>query len=101
MVLSDIQKAVPIATKIFNSRNSWAAATSEWNPTSEWQQNLSFEPKRRQGRPSKQWDDNLKKCDPLFSGVVGHGCLGPAKIAIPGTFAHTVLQQYLAHEHLP
>ena len=24
-----------------------------------------------------------KKCDPLFSGVVGHGCSGPAKIAIP------------------
>ena len=42
-----------IATKIFALPNSWAALTSEWTPTSEWQQNFSNTPKRRHGRPSK------------------------------------------------
>ena len=49
-----------VATKIFHLRNSWLAATTQWNPTSEWQQTSSNEPKRRQGRPSKRWDDNFE-----------------------------------------
>ena len=49
-----------VATKIFHLRNSWAAATTQWNPTSGWQQTSSNEPKRRQGRPSKRWDDNFE-----------------------------------------
>lgn len=49
-----------VATKIFHLRNSWPAATTQWNPTSEWQQTSSNEPKRRQGRPSKRWDDNIE-----------------------------------------
>jgi hypothetical protein len=54
-------KQFRVATKIFDQQNSWAAATSTWTPTNEWQQNFSTEPKRRQGRPSKRWDDNLEK----------------------------------------
>ena len=45
-------KQFRVATKIFDQQNSWAAATSTWTPTNEWQQNVSTEPKRRQGRPS-------------------------------------------------
>ena len=54
-------KQFRVATKIFDQQSSWAAATSTWTPTNEWQQNFSTEPKRRQGRPSKRWDDNLEK----------------------------------------
>ena len=54
-------KQFRVATKIFDQQNSWAAATSTWTPTNEWQQNFSTEPKRRQGRPSKRWDDNVEK----------------------------------------
>ena len=55
------RKQFRVATKIFDQPNSWAAATSTWTPTNEWQQIFSTEPKRRQGRPSKRWDDNLEK----------------------------------------
>ena len=54
-------KQFRVATKIFDQQNSWAAATSTWTPTNEWQQIFSTEPKRRQGRPSKRWDDNVEK----------------------------------------
>ena len=62
MVFSDIRRAVLHR----NQDNKFplflsVAATSEWNPTSDWQQNFSHEPKRRKGRPSKRWDDNLQK----------------------------------------
>ena len=61
------KKHFRVATKIFHLRNSWPAATTQWNPTSEWQQTSSNEPKRRQGRPSKRWDDNFESFANIIS----------------------------------
>ena len=39
--------------------NGWVTRVVTWNPESNWQDNLSLAPKRRQGRPLTRWDDKL------------------------------------------
>jgi hypothetical protein len=91
-------KQFRVATKIFDQQNSWAAATSTWTPTNEWQQNFSTEPKRRQGRPSKRWDDNLEKFAMNYFRISWGSCTESARMAILRTSVCTVLQQHVTHE---
>ena len=40
--------------------NGWVTRVVTWNPESNWHDNFSLAPKRRQGRPLTRWDDKLR-----------------------------------------
>ena len=40
--------------------NGWVTRVVTWNPESNWRDNFSLAPKRRQGRPLTRWDDKLR-----------------------------------------
>ena len=45
-------------TRLARYRHSFAVRV--WNPESNWHDNFSLAPKRRQGRPLTRWDDKLR-----------------------------------------
>ena len=40
--------------------NGWVTRVVTWNPESNWRDNFSLAPKRRQGRPLTRWDDKMR-----------------------------------------
>ncbi|OLP96509.1 Myosin-12 [Symbiodinium microadriaticum] len=58
--------------------NGWVTHVVTWNPESNWHDNFSSAPKRRQGRPLTRWDDKLRAFCKLETVVFISG-LGRAK----------------------